>query len=405
MTRRGAALVLLLFGLTAAGGEAAEVKTLKGKTITGDLTSLSDKEVVLTKDGKAVATPLEEVLTLDLGPAAKLPADATVSQVQLVDGTTLYGKDLLLKKDKVSLTLLSTNAEATLPVSAVDNILNNAQDEKLRKAWGEAVGQKRERDTFAVYRDGVLNPLKGTLGEGSPDGTKIEFTLASGAGGKRELEIAKSAWLIFFRIPNPLATPPKVRLTDKGGNLFRAATLAFAEDGTVTASLPSGVEFKVARADLARLDYSTGRQTYLSDTTPDRRVLESASGERFAHLILNKNLNNTGPMRLKGEAFNKGLAMFTYTELEYQLKGDYNEFRAVAGIDDEVGGADGSVHLLIEGDGRELLSVTFNRQDKVRAQPITLNIKDVDKLRIVVSDPDGKDIGKHLNLANAQVTK
>ena len=45
---------------------AAELKTLKGEVIKGDIVSLSDKEIVLEADGKKVATPIDQVLTLSI---------------------------------------------------------------------------------------------------------------------------------------------------------------------------------------------------------------------------------------------------------------------------------------------------------------------------------------------------
>jgi hypothetical protein len=351
-----------------------------------------------------VTTALDKVLVLDLAPAAKIPADSNPSQIELVDGSTLLVKSFLIKKSDVVYTPLVGGKETTIPLAVVAGILRNAQDEKLRKQWVELVSAKRDRDIFAIYRDEILQPLRGTIGEGSEDGTKIEFTLAN-SKEKRELDLARATGgLVFFRTVNPLAPPINMKLTDKDGNLLMVNTLT-SKDGTVEATTSSNVKFTIPLNQLAKLDYSKYKQTFLSDMQPSLKKLESASGERFAQFLLDKNLNGTGPLRLKGDQFTKGLAMFTYTELEYPLKGDYLEFRAMAGIDDEVGGADGSVHLLIEGDGKELLSLTFNRQDKVRAKAIALNIKDVNTLRIVVSDPDGKDIGKHLDLANAQVTK
>ena len=63
----------------------------------------------------------------------------------------------------------------------------------------------------------------------------------------------------------------------------------------------------------------------------DARLVIGAMHQRFQALVdervqarlLDKNLTGTGPMRLKGEQFTTGMAMFTNTELEYALKGDY----------------------------------------------------------------------------------
>ena len=79
-----------------------------------------------------------------------------------------------------------------------------------------------------------------------------------------------------------------------------------------------------------------------------------------------KNLDN-GPLRIYGELYAIGLALHAHTELEYDLKGDYREFHAIAGIDQSVGGVGGPVVLVIEGviDGetKELYKKTFTRKD------------------------------------------
>ena len=97
--------------------------------------------------------------------------------------------------------------------------------------------------------------------------------------------------------------------------------------------------------------------------------------------------------------------------MEYDLKGDYREFHALAGIDQSVGGVGGPVVLVIEGviDGqtKELYKKTFTRKEAKDKKDgvIDLNIKDVQKLRIIVRSGDLFDNGKHLDLVNAKVQK
>src|SRR5690606_20223036 len=131
-------------------------------------------------------------------------------------------------------------------------------------------------------------------------------------------------------------------------------------DKTITVTTPAGAKLTYSFDQLSRLDYSRGKLTFLSDLKPTRKVLESASGEKFGHLRLDSGLADK-PMPLNTQSYAKGIAAFTYTELEYNLDGEYHEFRAVVGIDDNVGGSEGPVHLLIEGDGKELLSLTLTR--------------------------------------------
>src|SRR5262245_22558864 len=107
MTRPRAWLVLVLFAAALAlpaNSRGAELKTTKGQTITGNLVSLNEKEVVLAVDGKMVATPLEQVMILDVLTPTKLPANAEPIQIELVDGSTLLVKDLLIKKSGLTYT-------------------------------------------------------------------------------------------------------------------------------------------------------------------------------------------------------------------------------------------------------------------------------------------------------------
>src|SRR5262249_23553681 len=155
---------------------------------------------------------------------------------------------------------------------------------------------------------------------------------------------------------------------------------------------------------LCRIDYSPGNLAYLSELEPSK-VVETSTEERVEHYRRDLNLDNQ-PLRLKGQTYPRGLALHSYTELEYDLKGEFLEFKAVAGIDDAVPGIDAPVALLIEADGVKLLEATFSRKDKERARPISVNVKDRQKLRIVVSPAgDLLDLGKHLNLCDAKVTK
>src|SRR5262249_32756194 len=149
------------------------------QTVTGNLVSISEKELVLAAGDKMVTTALTDVLILDLAPPAKMP-DGSRTHIELVDGTLLLAKSYLIKKNELTFTPLLGTKDVTIPLATVNNLLVNAQDEKIRKQWVEILAPKRDRDFFAVVTDGIVNPLRGTLGEGSPAGDMIDLTLAAG---------------------------------------------------------------------------------------------------------------------------------------------------------------------------------------------------------------------------------
>jgi hypothetical protein len=156
-------------------------------------------------------------------------------------------------------------------------------------------------------------------------------------------------------------------------------------------------------ASIHKLDFSKGKLAYLSDIEPSK-ILLSQDEERLSAFRKDTNLDG-GPLRINGITYAKGLAMLATTDLEFDLKGEYREFKAIAGFDDLVGGIEGSVILEIEGDGKQLVKLELTRKDKKRDNAINLNIKDVQRLRIVVRSSNPLEFGKHLDLANAQINK
>ena len=119
--------------------------------------------------------------------------------------------------------------------------------------------------------------------------------------------------------------------------------------------------------------------------------------------------STTSSLHVNNTAYEKGLALHATTVLEYDLKGEYREFRAVVGIDDDVKGVGRPVLVTVEADGQRLAEVTLQRGVKDKAGPVPLvrNVKDVKRLRIIVThDPaEFLDLGLHVDLADAFVSK
>src|SRR5262245_11167691 len=94
--------ILLALLVCGAPCRAAELRTLKGETVTGDLVSINDKEVVLAKGSERVTTPLAQVLQLDLSAPGKPPA-GPYTDVELTDGSLLHCHAFAIKGKEVEL--------------------------------------------------------------------------------------------------------------------------------------------------------------------------------------------------------------------------------------------------------------------------------------------------------------
>lgn len=398
--KRMLALVLVLLALRA---PAAELTTLARKVVKGDLQRITEKEVVLTTDGGEVATPLQEVLQLDLAASTPPPTGSKFSDVELTDGSVLHCSKVELKGRMASLVLLGPEVpeaqaiRAQVPLNAIRAILHDAHDPAVRQEWQTQFASKpRTQDLVVVRKDNVPQPLEGTLGGVDDKGERIDFQF----GGKSyKVELKRIHGLLFFQKPG--SEPSGV--TGKAQDVFRSSLavrrIEFKDDRFILTTA-ADVKFEYPRAALARIDYSNDKLAYLSDLEPIK-VIEKSTLDRVESYRRDKNLD-AGPLRLAGKTYLKGLALHAYAELVYDLDGKFKDFKAMAGVDEAVGG-DGRAQLRIEGDGRELYSGAFIRSDDPRS--LSLNVKGVKYLRIIVRSDELFDLGTHLNLADAQVSR
>lgn len=396
-------LVVLLCSLVLPAASAAELTTLARKVVKGELQRITEKEIILNPGSGDVATPLAEVLQLDLTPSTPPPAGAKFSDVELTDGSLLHCGKVELKGRMAHLVLLGpdTNEEAAgkvaVPLSAIRWILHDAHDPTIRQEWQTQFASKpRAQDLLVVRKDNVPQPLEGTLGGVDEKGERIDFQF----GGKSyKVELKRVHGIVFFQKPG--SEPSGV--TGKVQDIFRSSLAArkveFKDDRFVITTAAE-VKIELPRAALARIDYSNDKLAYLSDLEPIK-VVEKSTLDRVDSYRRDKNLD-AGPLRLGGKTYVKGLALHAYSELVYDLDGKFKDFKVTAGVDEAVGG-DGRAHLRIEGDGRELYSGAFARNDEPRN--LSLNVKGVKYLRIVLRSDELFDLGTHLDLADAQVSR
>src|SRR4051812_27869121 len=90
-------LALLFCACAVTSARPDELRTLSGKVIKGTVTAVSDKAVTLKTETGDVATPLSDILALDLRPVAGVPAGTEFAEVRLVDGSTLRCASVALK--------------------------------------------------------------------------------------------------------------------------------------------------------------------------------------------------------------------------------------------------------------------------------------------------------------------
>ncbi|HKI33652.1 MAG TPA: NPCBM/NEW2 domain-containing protein [Gemmataceae bacterium] len=404
MPAKRALLLFVVCVSVALAADPPELRPLKGEKFKGDLVSLNEKEIVLQVNGKPVATPVEGTLQLDF--RAPTSPTGTYTQVELADGSILRCSKVEFKNKDAVLTLLSGQV-ATVPMALLGVVMQEANDVKLVAAWKELLGTtKRPYDVLVRKKaDGKLGYLEGTFYDASAAGDTIQFKIKD-EEAKENIGVAKIYGIVFSRQPDPNMPGRACEVLDaQGAKLFAKSVVL--KEGKFLVDTQCGARVEYPADALARLDYSKGKLTFLSDVEVSRvKLVQVARQGRTPEFRRDRNPDNTGDIRVAGKRYEKGLVMHAKTEVTFDLEGEYREFKAVAGIDDNVTqGSEEPVLLRIEGDGKELLTLNVTRKEG--AKPINLNIKDVQKLRVVIdSTPENLlGLGSIVDLADAKVSK
>lgn len=400
------ACLLVVAGTTAA--EPVRLRTLAGQTLQGELTSVSDREVVLHVDGKAVVTPLAQVLDLEAQPMPSQPQAGPFTDIELTDGSLLHCTSIGLKDQDLELKL-TTGQQVRVPLSAVTSLLNDAHDAKIRDDWQSLLAGRGKNDLLAIKdAQGTVQPFAGSFGAVDAAAGRISFETTSGT--RTAVRLARVHGMDFYRPPVAGDRPAVCKVYDTAGDILAAAGLTSKGD-VLSVTTPAGARVELPRSVLARLDFSRGKLTYLSSLEP-LRVAETSIWERVDHYRRDRNLDND-PIHLGRDTYPRGLSLRATTELVYDIAGQYKEFRAVLGVDPGVGG-ESRCRVVIEGDGARLYAADVSRahvvvdgdgREQASPLPVALNVSGVKQLRIVVTPLGLLDLYGHVALADAKVSK
>ena len=278
---------------------AAELRTLAGTSVTGDLVGISNKDITIKTAAAQVVTPLEQVVDLKLGDIHNPSQESKYTDVELTDGTLLHCTQFVIKGKEVELTLLG-DQQVKVPLATISFIQKDANDEKTRSEWKERFFNRKRSHDLVVARikpegtaQEVLDAQEGTLGNADEEGKNIEFLTASGT--KRMLSLSRIQGMIFQRSPDPNAAPVLCKFYDAQANQLMVSNLAWNDKG-ITVTTPAGATIDFPITLVARLDFSKGKLTYLSDDAfwkSDKvKVIQSSTEDRIEKPHRDKNLDD-----------------------------------------------------------------------------------------------------------------
>ena len=403
-------LAVSLLGLVTAGATADDVTTTSGRKIKGKLVAVDAQGVTFSTGAAQVPIAAREITVIDFGHGvAAPPKGATYSEIELTDGSTFRVAKFALKGKKFEteqLTGPSGKGAPTfeIPMGTVFAAMKRADDAKLRDAWKKLLANRGKYDLYVQQQETGLTYAQGTIHGGSDDGQTVRFE-REGGGKPDDLRQLRSAGLVFHQAQPTTIAPTLCRVHDVYGNVLTATAIALSPEG-VTVTTVSGATAKyTSTAALAKLDYAQGNVAYLSDLDAQVEAPELPPEEKKLNptvaVLKDRSLSNDA-LKLDNVPFGKGLCVAPDTVLTYTLGGDYAQFKATVGIDENGANATSAAKLTVEADGQTLFTDVLRRKDK--SKELVLAVKGAKQLRIIV-EADTPLNGNYVTLADAKVQK
>ena len=382
------------------------LRTVDGGAVSGTISSVDNSKWVLQTSMGNKTFPMDQVLGIEFG--AKPKNESSFCELTLIDGSRLRGAAFMVKGDNLELATFE-NTILLIPLIKLASVLKPGNDATLQADWKDRTNKTRRRDILAIARKDKDNPekttingLEGTLGKGTDDGKSIGFTPAS---GKNELSVpqANIHGLIWLRGPDPTLLAPLGKAEDAIGQQLEIGKIFSATSKGLSLTLACGLEFHLPYDRIVKIDFSRGKLAWLSDMDwLDGAVI--GFEDRLDRVKRNTNLDG-GAIKVGGVPYARGLAIPAPSSLSYSLGGEFRELQAIVGLDDATGSADGTVRFRFEGDGKVLANLEISRSSRAKPEKLSVNLKDVQVLKILVESPDLSPFGKHLILANPKVSR
>jgi hypothetical protein len=374
-----------------------EISGASGSTFGRLVDASAETMTFATADG-SVSFKSDEILGIDRRDSKPArPGDAGI-RIELIDGSTLVARKFRAAQGNATVVTHDERSLA-IPGKSIARVRFAEQSGTIADQWAEIAAIDHAGDCIVLRKQNALDYLTGVLGDVTDDVVNFETD-----GEKFEVKRTRVEGLLYARTKRAALPEAACTVIDASGSKLEASKLSFAE-GVLHVTTPAGFEAAVPLEQLDRIAYKV---QFLSDLKPDSVAhvpyLAAASTakkpeSRFHRPRFNASASS-GPLRVTGANYAKGISLYSRTELVYRLPEGISRLQAIAGLD-PTDSAHGNVRLVISGDDRVLLERTIQGSEVV---PISVPLGGVRRLKVVV-DFNGDEVADRLNLCEARLLK
>lgn len=244
------------------------------------------------------------------------------------------------------------------------------------------------------------------------DGVKFHSDL-TGTEQKFPIDRVSAVYLQPLGRYRPMSSPAYVEVALAGGGTVKGELLEMGPKGGKLRCEVGSLGVRSFGRD-GQVNFRNGTSLHLSDIDPvgtaERRMIPMAEPIRYRKD--RAAAPGVPPIALQGRRYPKGLGVHSWSELTYELRGEFRQFRAVAGLDDSAGGG-GSVVFVVKADGKEVFRSGLiagpqwaqELQASARPKEIRVPVGGVKRLSLIVEPGPDDDVLDRAVWADAKLIR
>ena len=394
------------------------LQTSGGETLEGSILSIDLDWIKFQTAQGPREIEMDKVDSIETGNQTVAPSKVSTT-IELIDGSSFNGNAFSITSGNFSTQLKCgiKLAASTRDIEALRFKTYKGNLELSKQFRTIKSDDSVEGDTIIVNRDGELSTVEGIVGDFA-DG-KLEFSV-SDRTARVTLE-KMDAVLFYHAAGRELAQPAcEVLLTDASKAMVRRLNW---NNQSCVATLVCGTELTIPLEAISKLDFSTGKDEFLSQMEPatndwnalitSAAIVEKLRGMKLARantsfkglpLALEFSPNEGQAFVSEIRQFQQGFAIQGGGKLAFSLGGRYQKLTGMVGFDPDAS-INGKVEFLVFLDGKTAVEQILVHRDMKNPLQLELDIKNAKRVVFQVDYQDGRSTGDQLHLVNLKVTQ
>jgi hypothetical protein len=344
-----AVLAALFAAEPPAGPTVACIRAGDGQ-VNGQLVAIVDGTATLRRAEGDVSIPVQELREITFARAAAR-AIASPWTVWTADGGCMLISELRSGERAEALDLVGYGWRCSgLPLGSIRAVaprswLARASAEERQEFSRVRTQPPRGEDTVLVVKASRQQTVHCVVEGVDRVGVRIGL-----AGQTRAIPWSEVGWVVLSPTSLPSDSSSRQHALELAfGSCVYASSLAMSGSTLIARSGPAA--YSIETRSLRSIGIASDAYRYLSDVEPQQTRLQP-----FLDLVWPPRQDRCvtgGPLVLDGRMYKKGIGMHTHSEVAFDLAEEYEEFRAVVGVDDAARGEGHVVfRVLVDGEVR-----------------------------------------------------